>query len=231
MPTMRCALERAGAARMTFAQCAFGAQVRTYTTLACAGALRRRLEAFDAVRCVHGERGHAEVAHGRDAEGRPRAARTAAYPARMNDALAELLAEEVASEGGGEADAQPGGLGGPVDGGRVRHVAALTRYVTRGQRTCYAARAGQAHAHARRDAEPAVGGTRGAGAQAPGSHPGREAVQLVAGLPRVAAAPARRLRGDAASDGRGARVAGGGAGADAPGDGGARAAGLGGAAD
>eukprot|EP00965_Chrysotila_dentata_P159280 5261455-Pleurochrysis_carterae.AAC.1 len=40
LPKVREALTRAGAAHLTFAQCALGAQVRKYTTLVCGSALR-----------------------------------------------------------------------------------------------------------------------------------------------------------------------------------------------
>eukprot|EP00965_Chrysotila_dentata_P123887 4094889-Pleurochrysis_carterae.AAC.1 len=85
---MQVTLEAAGAAFVTFAQCAFGAQVRKYTTLACAAALRGELRPFAEARCTHGPEGHDEVAHGRDEGGRARAARAAAYPPGMNAALA-----------------------------------------------------------------------------------------------------------------------------------------------
>eukprot|EP00965_Chrysotila_dentata_P089989 2969885-Pleurochrysis_carterae.AAC.1 len=70
LPRMRAALAATGGAMVT--------------AKAHAGAL-------EAAACTHGEDGHAQVAHGRDAAGRARATAAAAYPPQMNAALAEAL--------------------------------------------------------------------------------------------------------------------------------------------
>eukprot|EP00965_Chrysotila_dentata_P191437 6174527-Pleurochrysis_carterae.AAC.1 len=85
MPSVRAALAEAGAEKVTFAQCALGAPVRKYTTVACAPGLREGLGELERAQCTHGTGGHPEVAHGRTAEGAARAARAAAYPRRMNE--------------------------------------------------------------------------------------------------------------------------------------------------
>eukprot|EP00965_Chrysotila_dentata_P123919 4096346-Pleurochrysis_carterae.AAC.1 len=66
-------------------------------------------------RCVHGERGHRQVAYGRDEQGAPRASAAAAYPAGMNAALARALL----SAGEEAARARHAATGGDVSGGRV----------------------------------------------------------------------------------------------------------------
>eukprot|EP00965_Chrysotila_dentata_P196027 6177341-Pleurochrysis_carterae.AAC.2 len=89
LPCMRAALTAAGADSVTFAQCALGARVRKYTTIAHAHALDPFLVTQAHARCVHGPEAHPEAAYGRDQAGRALAAQSAAYPPGMNDALAE----------------------------------------------------------------------------------------------------------------------------------------------
>eukprot|EP00965_Chrysotila_dentata_P063738 2112100-Pleurochrysis_carterae.AAC.1 len=61
---MREALAAANAEQVTFAQCALGAQVRKFTTVALAEAVSPFVGAFRAARCTHGVAGHPAVAHG-----------------------------------------------------------------------------------------------------------------------------------------------------------------------
>ena len=89
MPNLQAALERAGARRHTFAQCAtaIGGRAQKYTTIAATGALRMELSALDGCQCEHHGRGHAERLEGVDASGRSRATAAAAYPRGLNSIL------------------------------------------------------------------------------------------------------------------------------------------------
>ena len=88
-------LDAAGAARRTFAQCSFGGLSQKYTTIAHAAELSVALAPLDGMACAHGNERHEQRAHGRDAAGRSRAAMAAAYPPRMNEFLADAIAETL----------------------------------------------------------------------------------------------------------------------------------------
>ena len=92
------ALEAADATTRTFAQCSFGAPVQKYTTIAHSAELREAMEPLGAMGCAHGTEPHEQRAHGRDGAGRSRAAQAAAYPPRMNDFIAEAVAETLRRE-------------------------------------------------------------------------------------------------------------------------------------
>ena len=94
MPLLRAALERAGARRHTFAQCAaaIGGRAQKCTTIAATGALRAELGVLDGCQCQHGGRAHAERLEGVDASGRSRATAAAAYPRGLNTILAGAIA-------------------------------------------------------------------------------------------------------------------------------------------
>ena len=89
------ALGTTGAVKRTFAQCSFGAPWQKYTTIAHSVELREAMEPLDAMSCTHGDVPHEQLAHGRDNEGRSRAAQAAAYPPRMNEFIAEAMAEAL----------------------------------------------------------------------------------------------------------------------------------------
>ena len=94
-PHVEAALEAAGATKRTFAQCSFGAPWQKYTTIAHSEELREAMEPLGAMGCAHGNVPHEQRAHGRDSEGRSRAAQAAAYPPRMNEFIAEAVAETL----------------------------------------------------------------------------------------------------------------------------------------
>ena len=89
------ALRATGATKRTFAQCSFGALTQKYTTIAHSEDLREAMAPLGDMRCAHGNEPHAQRAHGRDSAGRSRAAAAAAYPPRMNDFVAEAIAETL----------------------------------------------------------------------------------------------------------------------------------------
>eukprot|EP00965_Chrysotila_dentata_P001678 55498-Pleurochrysis_carterae.AAC.1 len=60
LPRMRAVLTATGAGSVTFAQCALGARVRKYTTIAHARALGPFLGALARARCTHGPEAHPE---------------------------------------------------------------------------------------------------------------------------------------------------------------------------
>eukprot|EP00965_Chrysotila_dentata_P026980 895505-Pleurochrysis_carterae.AAC.1 len=132
MPEVQDAMGAAGAGFTTFAhQCALGARVRKYTTVAHAPALRGWMGSLERAQCAHGDGGHVEVAHGRDASGAARTPLTAAYPRRMNELLAEALTAAAAAD---ERYAPRGGVtrgsdAPRADGRRVRDGAVLTPYL------------------------------------------------------------------------------------------------------
>eukprot|EP00965_Chrysotila_dentata_P244268 6205870-Pleurochrysis_carterae.AAC.1 len=92
---MREALEESRAHYLTCAQCALGSLARKYTTLAFSPGLEAHVRRLREARCTHGVDGHPAVAHGRDEHGAARAAATAAYPAGMNEAIADALISGV----------------------------------------------------------------------------------------------------------------------------------------
>eukprot|EP00965_Chrysotila_dentata_P184023 6076285-Pleurochrysis_carterae.AAC.1 len=132
---MREALEEAGAGFVTFAQCALGAPTRKYSKVAHSGGALAHLNGLKAAKCTHGEDGHTQVAHGRDATGRARATAAAAYPPQMNVALAEALLAAAGIDHNGDAG-EPTGIGAtghgteePVDEGRIADGPGLSAFV------------------------------------------------------------------------------------------------------
>ena len=89
------AIAAAGATKRTFAQCSFGAPWQKYTTIAHSAELCEAMAPLDDMGCTHGDVPHEHHAHGRDSEGRGRAAQAAAYPPRMNEFIAEAIAETL----------------------------------------------------------------------------------------------------------------------------------------
>ena len=89
------ALREVGASKRTFAQCSFGAPTQKYTTIAHTPDMDEAMAPLDSMACRHGNEPHQQRAHGRDRHGRSRAAEAAAYPPRMNDFLAEAIAETL----------------------------------------------------------------------------------------------------------------------------------------
>eukprot|EP00965_Chrysotila_dentata_P021510 712560-Pleurochrysis_carterae.AAC.1 len=83
-PAIQSALQRTRAELVTFAQCALGADTRKFTTVAVSPTVAPHAGRLRAAQCTHGVEGHRAVAHGRDAQGRPRAKAAAAYPPQMN---------------------------------------------------------------------------------------------------------------------------------------------------
>eukprot|EP00965_Chrysotila_dentata_P012145 398425-Pleurochrysis_carterae.AAC.1 len=94
---MAAALRDLGAAQVTCAQCAWGSPARKLTTLAYPGDMAEFVGHLRTAQCVHGGRGHHQVAYGRDEQGKARATAAAAYPAGMNTALAHALLDGGAS--------------------------------------------------------------------------------------------------------------------------------------
>ena len=107
----------------TFAQCAFGAEVQKFTTIACTRDLDAQLHGLSLRQCTHGFRGHPQVAHGRDQWGRGRANMAAAYPAAMCAYLADAMAAWV---GGRRTAPREAAV---ITGGRVTDGARLTASV------------------------------------------------------------------------------------------------------
>eukprot|EP00965_Chrysotila_dentata_P041849 1388735-Pleurochrysis_carterae.AAC.1 len=91
MPKMRRAAMTTGAGMLTLTQCASGAPVRMYTTLAYAPGMHAHVGELTAAVCSHEEEQHTHRAHGRDGEGRARASAAAAYPHAMNVAVAKAI--------------------------------------------------------------------------------------------------------------------------------------------
>jgi len=82
MPCVARALGAYRASFVTFAQCSFAAPAQKWTTIALAGGLDAPLAGLGTARygCHHEGRAHLELLTGRDAEGRSRAGKAAAYP-------------------------------------------------------------------------------------------------------------------------------------------------------
>ena len=93
MPCVARALGAYRASFATFAQCSFAAPAQKWTTIASAGGLDAPLAGLGTARydCHHEGRAHHELLTGRDAEGRSRAGKAAAYPAALNELLAAAL--------------------------------------------------------------------------------------------------------------------------------------------
>eukprot|EP00965_Chrysotila_dentata_P010435 339990-Pleurochrysis_carterae.AAC.1 len=60
MPEVQDAMGTTGAGFITLAQCALGARVRKYTTVAHARALREWMGSLERAQCTHGDGGHVE---------------------------------------------------------------------------------------------------------------------------------------------------------------------------
>ncbi|KOO35486.1 hypothetical protein Ctob_016748, partial [Chrysochromulina tobinii] len=93
------------AARRTFAQCQFGSEYQKYTSIMVAARGEAELvRAFGTARCSCLDQGrvHAKVAAGSDEFGASLSAPSAAYPPKLNSAIAEMLVRAT----GGQAGAQ-----------------------------------------------------------------------------------------------------------------------------
>jgi hypothetical protein len=103
----------------TFAQCAFGAPVQKWTTVACSGDAQDALTLLSLYPCKHGTGRHPTIAQGRDESGASRSAAAAAYPTRLNAFIAAAIAATLAAKAGRMASTQPGEqrVGGRVDDG------------------------------------------------------------------------------------------------------------------
>jgi len=96
------------AARRTFAQCQFGSEYQKYTSVMVSARGEAELvRAFGAARCSCRDQGreHAKVAAGSDEFGSSLSAPSAAYPPKLNLALAEML--DRATGGRGETRCTP----------------------------------------------------------------------------------------------------------------------------
>ena len=92
-PAIRCAVRDAGGVMRTFAQCAFGAAVQKWTSIAHSPSLSTDLVGLDAHSCPHGRLQHEQQAHGLAPDGSFLSAAAAAYPPQMNEYLANALAD------------------------------------------------------------------------------------------------------------------------------------------
>ena len=90
---MSAALEESGATPYTFAQCAeeLGGDAQKWTTITGSLELADELRALRHMVCSHAAGTHKTRLEGCDEHGRPRATRAAAYPAGMNELLADAL--------------------------------------------------------------------------------------------------------------------------------------------
>ena len=75
----------------TMAQCAMGASVQKYTTIAVTRAAAEACKGLEEAQCVHQGKQHDQIAHGRNMDGGSRSEQAAAYPAKMNAFLASAL--------------------------------------------------------------------------------------------------------------------------------------------
>ena len=92
---MREALEESGATPYTFAQCAeeIGGDAQKWTTVTGSLELADALQALQHMMCRHTDGAHKTRLEGCDEHGRPRATRAAAYPAGLNELLANALVQ------------------------------------------------------------------------------------------------------------------------------------------
>ena len=88
-PTMVALRADLGLRAVTFPQCALGGQFQKWTTLWYTPRLHGVLHTLSACTCRHTS--HAEVAHGRGLRGRWHSAEAAAYPAQMNEVIADAM--------------------------------------------------------------------------------------------------------------------------------------------
>ena len=97
MPCISAALGSAGARFHTFSQCKLGSSAQKWTTVASVGEMSRALACLGDTRyaCDHDRLRHDVILEGRDAAGRSRAGRAAAYPREMNNLLARAVVESA----------------------------------------------------------------------------------------------------------------------------------------
>ena len=97
MPCIAAALGSAGAKFHTFSQCKLGSGAQKWTTVASVGETSRALACLGDTRyaCDHDRLRHDVVLEGRDAAGRSRAGRAAAYPHEMNALLARAIVDSA----------------------------------------------------------------------------------------------------------------------------------------
>ena len=97
MPCVSAALGSAGARFHTFSQCKLGSGAQKWTTIASVGETSRALACLGDTRyaCDHDRLRHDVILEGRDAAGRSRAGRAAAYPRELNDLLARAIVESA----------------------------------------------------------------------------------------------------------------------------------------
>jgi len=89
-PAIQSLQQRTGGSTCTFAQCTLGADYQKYTTLLYSPRLQPWLSRWDDRRCTHHR--HAKVAGGsQSSDGKWASRKSAAYPAAMNDGVAEFL--------------------------------------------------------------------------------------------------------------------------------------------
>ena len=117
VPCVSALASHSAAKAFTFAQCACGAPAQKYTTLLAHPAMDSTFAPFRRLRCTH-RCGHESTAFGYDADGASRSAASAAYPARMNELLANAFVDAYAARA--RTTRRDGGGGGRVtDGARL----------------------------------------------------------------------------------------------------------------
>ena len=130
MPEIAQATRAAQGRSQTFAQCAFGARYQKWTTLAYSEGLVGALRGLRRRGCAHEGQRHAEHAYGVGSDGQGKALAAAAYPAGLCRYLARAVAEACGGrrETAPTVDASDGKVveGLLIEGGRIRHGAALT---------------------------------------------------------------------------------------------------------
>jgi hypothetical protein len=96
-----------------FAQCAFGAAHRKWTSILYSRALHPFIAGWRHLGCAHGFDRHPDVAYGRDELGASKSARAAAYPRPLNQGIAAVAAAFITAHprAGG-----PPGVGRVADG-------------------------------------------------------------------------------------------------------------------
>ena len=82
-----------GLRAVTFPQCALGGRFQKWTTLWYTPRLHGVLHALSACACQHSS--HAKIAHGRGLRGRWHSAEAAAYPAQMNNVIADAMEDAI----------------------------------------------------------------------------------------------------------------------------------------
>lgn len=88
LPSWQSSFSQPECRKFIIAQCAFGADVQKYTTIATLGKMSAAMDNLLDEICPHGRTRHKSVAHGRDEAGRSRSAPTATYPHHLAAALA-----------------------------------------------------------------------------------------------------------------------------------------------